>query len=304
MLRKFYTHFKFRINQSLRMFNLNPKISLPAFLIFGCLMVVKFPLAILYPSLFFLLTFVFHINRKDIPFLQKVFVREWRLVVFLESVIIYSIFLLANINYKIDQYALLFFAAVISFAFFYPKKQIRFGLQWNFIPTFLFEWKSYFRKNTILVILVYLILVMSSYYPASFILCGIFTFDFIGAIFEPNESKEMLEMYFKKYDFTFKLRNNLAFFNLVLLPTYIGFLVFNYAEGFYLLYYMVFMNLYFLLILTRKYKIYNFKERGNYYGMIVFLEFFVCSILIIPAIFVIKQNIKEAKQNIRIYVGN
>ncbi|MCW3168261.1 hypothetical protein OMO38_06950 [Chryseobacterium sp. 09-1422] len=256
------------------MFNLNPKISLPAFLIFGCLMVVEFPQPIMYPAVFFLLIFIFHINRKDILFLQKIFISNWRLIIFLESAIIYSIFVMANINYKIDQFAVLFFAALISFAFFYPKKQIHFVLQWNFIPTYLFEWKSYLRKNTILVILGYLILVISSYNPASLILCGIFTFDFIGAIFEPNESKEMLEMYFRKYDFTFKLKKNVAFFNLLLLPTYTGFLIFNYTESFYLLYYIIFMNLYFLLILTRKYKIYSFKERGNYYGMIVFLEYF------------------------------
>lgn len=303
-MKKFYTHFIFRINQSLRLFNLNPKISLPSFLIFGCLMVVKFPLAILYPSLFFGLTLIFHINRKDIPFLKKVFVRDWRIIIFLESAFIYCLFSFANINYKIGKFAFIFGVVLILFPFFYPKKQIRLGLQWNFIPKFLFECKSYLRKNTIAFITGYTLLVMSAYHPASFILCGIFTFDVIGAIFEPNESKEMLEIYFKKYDLTFKLRNNVAFFNLLLLPAYFVFFVFNYTEIFYLMFFMILMNLYLLLILTRKYKIYNFKEKGNNYGLIVFLEYFCCSILVIPAIFMIKQNFREAKQNIRIYVEN
>ncbi len=204
-MRKFYIHFRFRINQCFRLFNLNPKISLPAFLIFGCLMVVKFPLTILYPSLFFVLVFIFHINRKDIPFIQKVFVRDWRWVVLLESMSIYTLFLMANINYRTDIYAFFFLAALSTFAFCYPRKQIHFGMKWDFIPTFLFEWKSYLRKHTIAFITGYIILIMSSYSPISLILCGIFTFDFIGAVFERNESKEMLEMYFKKYNLTFKL---------------------------------------------------------------------------------------------------
>ncbi len=67
---------------------------------------------------------------------------------------------------------------------------------------------------------------------------------------------------------------------------------------------MILMNLYLLLILTRKYKIYHFKEKGNEYGMIVFIESFFCSMTVIPAVFVIAQNIRQAKQNIKMYVGN
>lgn len=303
-MRKLLIHFKFRINQSLRLFNLNPKISLPAFLIFGCLMVVKFQVTALYPFLFFVLVFIFHINRKDIPFLQKVFIKNWRWIIVLESVLIYFIFLMANINYRIDRYAFLFLAALGLFAYFYPKKQIRFGLKWNLIPTFLFEWKSYLRKNTLVFIPGYIILILSSYNQASLILFGIFMFDFIGALFEPNESKEMLEIYFKKYDLRFKLQKNMLFFNILLAPVYLFFTVLNSTESIYLLYYMIFMNLYLLLILTRKYKVYHYREKGNNYGMIVFLEYFFCSILVIPAVFIIFQNLRQAKQNIRMYVGN
>ena len=64
------------------------------------------------------------------------------------------------------------------------------------------------------------------------------------------------------------------------------------------------MNLYYSLILTRKYKIYNYKEKTNYYNMGVYLEYFFCSITVIPAIFVLRENIKTAKRNIKLYVGS
>ena len=63
-------------------------------------------------------------------------------------------------------------------------------------------------------------------------------------------------------------------------------------------------NLYFLLILTRKYKIYNHKEEMNHYNMGVFLEYFFCSITVIPAIFVLRENIRTSKKNIKLYVGS
>jgi hypothetical protein len=114
----------------------------------------------------------------------------------------------------------------------------------------------------------------------------------------------MLEMYFKKHSFEEKLKTNLYFFNILLLPTYLGFLILNYEDSNFLIYYFVFMNLYFLLILTRKYKIYDHKEKTNYYNMGVYLEYFFCSITIIPAIFVLRENIKTAKRNIKLYVGS
>ena len=303
-MHKIYRHFQFRFNQSFRIFNFNPKVSLPVILVFGALMIVELPKTYFYPLLYFSLALVFHINRKDISFLKKIFINNWRFIIFLESAIIYSIFLLANINYKIEKFGLLMFVALISLCFLQPKSKPFPTLQWNFISNDLFEWKSYLRKNTWMFILTYIIIIASAYYPASLILCGIFLLDYLSHVYENNENKEMLEVYFKKMNFKDKIYKNLVFFNSLLLPTYIAFLIINFNESLYLLYYIFFMNLYFLLILTRKYKIYHHHEKSSYFNIAVFIEYFVYSMLIIPAFIMIRLNSREAEQNIRNYVGN
>ncbi|MCX8531302.1 hypothetical protein [Chryseobacterium luquanense] len=303
-MQKIYKHFQFRFNQSFRIFNYNPKVSLPIFLVFGMLMIVKFPQSIFYPLLYFSIALVFHINRKDIPFLNKIFINHWRLIIFLESAFIYALFLMANINYKIEKFGLMMFFAIILLCFLQPKSKPFPTLQWNFISNDLFEWKSYLRKNTWMFILTYLVVIASAYHQASLILCGIFLMDYLSHVYEDNENKEMLEVYFKKINFKDKIYKNIVFFNTLLSPTYIAFLIINFNESLYLLYYIFFMNLYFLLILTRKYKLYHHQEKANYFSIVVFIEYFVYSMLIIPAFIIIHLNIKEAQQNIKNYVGN
>lgn len=303
-LHKIYQHFQFRFNQSFRIFNFNPKVSLPVILVFGALMIVKLPQDFFYPLLYFSMVLVFHINRKDIPFLKKTFISNWRLIVFLESAFIYTLFLMANINYKIEKFGLLAFLATISLCFLQPRSKPFPTLQWNFISNDLFEWKSYFRKNTWMFIVTYIIVVASAYHHASLILGGVFLLDFLSHIYENNENKEMLEVYFKKMSFKDKIYKNFLFFNALLLPIYILFLILNFNESLYLLYYIFFMNCYFLLIITRKYRLYHHHEKANYFSIAVFIEYFVYSMLIIPALIMIRLNIKEAEQNIRNYVGN
>lgn len=301
---KIYQHFQFRINQSFRIFNLNPKVSIPAFLVFGALIFIKLPEPVLYPILYFSIVLVFHINRKDIPFLKKIFIHRWRLIIFLESAAVYTIFVMTNINYRIEKFGVMIFAALLVFCFIQPKSKLFPTLNWNFISNDLFEWKSYLRKNTWIFILTYMILILSAYHRATLILCGIFLLDYISHVYENNESKEMLEVYFKKISFKDKIYKNTVFFNLVLLPTYIGFVVLNSTDILYLLYYMLLMNSYFSLIITRKYKLYNHREKSSYFSIAVFIEFFVYSVLIIPAFIMIRLNSREAQQNIKKYVGN
>ena len=268
------------------------------------MLVVKLPSNYYYPAIFFALTLIFHINRKDIPFLKKVFVKNWRLIIYIESAIIYTLLLLGNINYIFDYFGSSLFFALILFSFLFPKTKPDFSLKWNFIPESLFEWRSFLRKNTWFTIIGYVIIILSAYQTALMIFVGIFILDFFSNIYEHNESKEMLEIYFNKYSFGEKLKSNVYFFNLLLLPTYLVFLILNSEDSIYLIYYIVFMNLYFLLILTRKYKVYDYKEKTNYFNMGVFLEYFFYSITVIPAIFVLKENIRTSKKNIKLYVGS
>lgn len=303
-MHKIYKHFQFRFNQTFRIFNFNPKVSLPVILIFGALMIIKLPQSFLYSLLYFSIALVFHINRKDIPFLKKIFLKNWRLIVFLESSFIYTIFLMANINYKTEKFGVLMFLALIALSFLEPKSKPFPTFQWNFISNHLFEWKSYLRKNTWMFIFTYLILLLSAYNQASLILCGIFLLDYLSHVYENNENKEMFEVYFKKISFKEKIQKNIVFFNVLLLPVYLGYLILNFNESLYLLYYIFFMNCYFLLILTRKYRLYHHHEKANYFSIAVFIEYFVYSMLIIPAFIMIRINTKEAQQNISNYVGN
>ena len=53
----------------------------------------------------------------------------------------------------------------------------------------------------------------SDFKTALLIFVGIFILDYFSNIYEHNESKEMLEMYFKKHTFEEKLKSNLNIFN-------------------------------------------------------------------------------------------
>jgi len=303
-LKKLINHFKFRFNQSFRLLNLNPRASLPALLIFGLLIVIKLPKDYYYPALFFFLLLLFHLERKDIPFLKKVFVKNWPWVITLEAACIYSVLLLGNIHYKIEKTALAGYILIFLLTVIPQKTKPWLSLKWDFIPNDLFEWRSFLRKNTWMFLIGYIAVVFSSYQPILLILAGTFVLDFISHIFEPHESKEMLGMYFKKYSLKQKLRRNSLFFNLLLLPVYCSYLILHPAESVYLIYYFAFMNLYFLLIITRKYRQYTHKEKSSYYNMAVFIEYSICSMTIIPALLILNIHLKVATQNIRTYVGD
>lgn len=303
-MEKLINHFIFRFKQSVRICNLNPKVSIPVLLVFGALVAVKLPKNEYYPVIFFTLIALFHGERKDVPFLRKVFVQNWRWVLVLEATLMYSVLLLANINYKIEKTGLALYFLIALLSFIPPRTKPWLNLSWKFIPDSLFEWRGFLRKNSWKVILGYSIVMLSSYHPASLILAGTFVLDFISPVYQPHESKEMLEMYFKKYTLKEKIRKNTLFFNTMLLPVFCSFLILNPHESFYVLYYFAFMNLYLLLILLRKYKNYNHRNKESDYNMGVYFEYFLCSMTIIPALWMLNSNIKEANQNIKTYVGN
>ncbi|WP_326983319.1 hypothetical protein VUJ46_01865 [Chryseobacterium sp. MYb264] len=303
MNRLFY-HLKFRTAQTFRICNQNPKKSIPIVFILIAIIFVKLPYEVLYPILPLALAFVFHISRKDIPFIQKVFSKKWPLIIFIELLIIYSLCLLSNINYKVDLYGLIAAIGLIPLICWNPKVNFDIGLQWNFIPDYFFEWKSFVRQYSWLFIVGYLILLCSAYHTLSLFLGAVFLTDYLSHIYEHNENKEMLITFFRKNSFNQKLRKNAVLFNILLLPVYIGYLIFNYAESGYILFYMLFVNLYFLLIVSRKYKLYDYKDKTNSFSIIVHLEYSFYSITVIPALIIIRQNFKQAQENISKYVGD
>ncbi|MDN3693660.1 hypothetical protein QWZ06_15855 [Chryseobacterium tructae] len=303
-MKKLINHFKFRLSQSVRILNLNPKVSIPVLLVFGALIAVKMPENYYYPIIFFTLIALFHGERKDIPFLKKVFVKSWRWIIVLETLIMYSVLLFGNIHYQTEKTGLILYLLIVLLTFIPPRTKPWLSLGWDFIPNSLFEWKGFLRKNSWKVILGFIVVLCSSYHPATLILAGTFVLDFISPVYQPHESKEMLEMYFKKHTLKEKIRKNTLFFNALLIPVGCSFLILNPYQSLYVLYYFAFMNLYLLLILLRKYKNYKHKNKESDYNMGVYFEYFLCSMTIIPALWMINSNIKKANQNIKTYVGN
>ncbi|MCL1671998.1 hypothetical protein [Elizabethkingia ursingii] len=303
-MKAIFHHFIFRISQCFRIFSFQGNVALPFLIIAGVLIALKLPDNRLYPLLFFLIALSFHFRRKDIPFLKKAFIKNWRLIIFLESAFTYLFLLLGNIHYKSDILGLAGLFLVTGFPFFYPKAKINVTSKWDFFPNELFEWKCLLRKNTVTAILAYIIIIASSYHISTLIFCGLFVLDLFPRLYSDNENKEMLEMYFRKYTLEDKILKNMKLFNLVFLPVYIGFLILNRENSLPLLCYILFMNLFLVLALTRKYKVYHYKERTNYFDMGIFLSYFLYTISVIPAIIIIIDNIKSAKENISKYVGN
>nr|WP_305051205.1 hypothetical protein [Elizabethkingia bruuniana] len=212
--------------------------------------------------------------------------------------------LLGNIYHKYDIIGFAGLLLITSFSFFYPKTKISVTSKWDFIPNELFEWKCLLRKNTVAAIIIYLVVIASAYHISTLIFCGLFVLDLFPRLYSDNENKEMLEMYFRKYTLEDKIRKNMKLFNLVFLPVYIVFLILNRENSLLLLYYILFMNLFLILALTRKYKVYHYKVRSNYFDMGIYLSYFIYTITIIPAVVIIVDNIKSAKENISQYVGN
>lgn len=267
------------------------------------LICVKLPENQYYPVLFLLPILYFHFGRKDSLFLKKIFDQKWRLIILVEYLAVYSLFLMANINYKLNLPELWPILVIFILIFIKPKTH-RTTFQLNFIPDFYFEWKSYFRKYFWAVCLGYLILLASAYHPSSLLIGALFFTEFVANIFQPNESKEQLAAFFSRHNLKDKIFFNLRFFNILLLPIVVLFLILNKDQIHFALYYLLFFNAFFLLIITRKYKMYTHKEPQNYFDMGTALEYFFLSATVVPAIFIIVKNFNSTKENIEKYVGN
>ncbi|WKS95020.1 hypothetical protein [Riemerella columbina] len=303
LLKLYFHHFYFRLNQGLRIFNFNPRQSVAAVLLLAGLMMFKIP-DDLYPLLCLSIVILFHFRRKDILFLKKVFGSAWRWIIGLENVLLYLVLLMLNIHYQLDSGALLTSVPLLLLSFWHPKPKSYALWHWRFIPNSLFEWRTVLRQNPIGFFVIYLLLLSSAYHVSSLVLGGLLIRDFLGVIFIKNENKEILIAYFKRISLRQKIRYNALFFNVLLLPVAIIFLIFNFYRSEYILWYFTFANLYFLLFLTRKYSEYHSKKSENHFDVSVSLVYFIYTITIIPAIWRIFNNYKQGQKNITNYVGN
>ncbi|MCJ8496702.1 hypothetical protein MVI27_00325 [Chryseobacterium salipaludis] len=301
---KLLHHFIFRVNQVFRVLNFNPRASVPVVFVLALFIFIELPQQEWMAMLSLFLVTAFHFSRKDIKFLKKVLPTIWWMVIIFETSILYLLPLVINIHYQLHSQTLLCLIPILIFPFIKARQTFSLPISWTIIPDPLFEWKSFLRRTTILFFIVYGIVIASGFHKAIFIFTGLFVLEYVSYIFEPNEPKEMLQLYFKKYTFIEKLKHNVFLYNLLLVPAYIVFIINHTASFETLLFYILVMNMYLLLTISRKYKLYHHSKKTNQHSIAVAIEHLFLSITIIPALFVIKNNSKKAKVNIAGYVGN
>lgn len=304
-LNKLFNHFYFRILQLFRVINYLPNIGAAYVLTFIFILFVKIDTNnILYPIIFIFPIWTFHLNRKDLLFIKKIFNRKWQLIILIEYLSIFMFFCSVNINYKISYHTIVSGIFIIGITYIktniFKKNTIKLG----FINPCFFEWKSLIRKNIFIFIAYYTFLLLSVFHPFTLLLFGTIFLDYLSNIFKINESKEMLIACFSKILLKEKIKKNILFLNILLTPIYICYLVKNFDYIDYLAYYILFINTYYILTIVRKYKSYRHNKPENDYNTGVYVKLLIISFLIIPAFFEIKKNISLANRNIKNYVRN
>lgn len=110
-------------------------------------------------------------------------------------------------------------------------------------------------------------------------------------------------MCFRKQILKYKIVKNLTFFNFILVLTFVFYLI-NDNLPFYFLFYICVVNIFFVLIILRKYSQYSYKEKENEYNTGIYMEYLIISSLILPGIYKAIKIYQSAQQNISNYVGN
>jgi hypothetical protein len=303
LFKKLIHHFSFRITQGLRVFNLNPRFGFAFLALVIAFIFVKIPNPF-YPVLVLSIVLGFHWKRKDIPFLQKVFVNSWRFIIIAEALAIYAFLGSINKNYHWEQTGFAIGASLFLLGFIYPRKSVIFTFSWNIIPSELFEWKSYLRKYSLGAIFAYLAFIACAYHPFTLLFSTLFLLEIIGSVFEKNENKEMYVAYFQTQKLNVKIKKNLNILNVLLIPILVVYFILNYQSPQYIFIYLVFVNLYTVLIISNKYKNYHHKSKETTLNMADELLFTLSTFAIIPALVMIRKNLKTAESKIKSYVGN
>ncbi|MBV7439885.1 hypothetical protein KRX57_00455 [Weeksellaceae bacterium TAE3-ERU29] len=303
MFRLLYHHLKFRLKQIFRIVESNPKLAFSIYPILILLILIS--LSNIYLNLLYLfIVLIFHFYRKDILFLKKVFGSYYHLVVIIENVLIFISLSSININYKYDVVSLAFIAGIILFSFFTRKSIPSFIYNFHFIPDYLFELKCYLRRNTISVFIFLPIFLITSYQKDFFIFSILIVMDWIRNTFKYNENKEMLGAYFSTYSLNYKIKKYILVLNIILLPNCLFFILLNIEYYYMVPLYLLIINLYLILIITKKYANYSHKKLESYHSIMDYYGSALSSIFIFPAILQIKKCMKLSKNNINKYVRN
>ncbi|WP_018675106.1 hypothetical protein [Riemerella columbina] len=299
-LNKLFRHLFFRFSQLFRIVNLSPNIGIAYIFEILLFVFIKIENNNYYPYIFLIPIFIFHFNRKDIKFLKHVFKGKSKLILICENIIFFMFLCITNLNYKFNYSFTIPLMIIILISTITSKKRIS-SINLTFLSNRHFEINSSFRRNPIGFITIIILLVISGYHPFTLFFYGIFFLDYFSKIYKYNESKEQLIMTFKNSKLKTKLYDNLKFFNLILIFTSLLYFLMDNPIQFYLAYLLI-VNIFFSLIIIRKYVQYFHLQKENEYNTGIYMEYLIISILIIPGVLRIYKNFTKANKNIEKYV--
>lgn len=301
---KVFRHLVFRILQLFRVINNKPNIGITYILQFIIIIFIKIENNNYYPFIFVIPIFLWHFGRKDIYFIEGIFDKKYQFVMFLEYIFIYTVISFGNVYYQIDK-SILYPLPILGSLILLKKSKLSIEEKGIYIfPLRYFEINSAFRKNPITFILIILFWGVSGYHPFTLFLMGIIILDFIGTLYTPNECKEMLIGYFRNKNLKAKIIEHLKIYNLCILVVFLVYINGNENNlPIYFIIYTLILNIFIILIIMKKYKEYNYKEKENEYNSGIYLKYLIlsCTFLGILKIF---QDYLLANKNIHSYVGS
>jgi hypothetical protein len=240
--------------------------------------------------------FLYHFLRKDIDFLKNVLGKEFYFIIVAEYLLIW-IFINAFFVFKThNELFLSSFVFCFILPFFTFKKYFFNPFFIKYIPPFLPEWKSYFRKKLTSFLVFIVFSAFCGYHPATLFLCLFFWIDFLLRIYAPSESKELLIAQFTKIGLRKKCFYSSVFCLLLSVPMFIVFLVLNHSQSEYLVYFVLYIFLANYSIITHKYLNFNEKTTENSENETEFFKHLLLIITIIPALLFIYNDGKKAEK--------
>lgn len=249
----------------------------------------------------------YHINRKDISFINKISSNKSYFFIASEY-LLFNLFTLFIIYSKTNQKFIHITGILVSL--FIPIIKIK-NVQWTkklklkFIPIDAYEWKAFIRQKPINFLLTYMLLVISSYHPFSL---GIMTFMFCGTInsvYSTSEPKEVYCLYFTNHSIDDKVFNSLKFLLKISLPIFILCATINASLIHVILLIYCFLFMFHTEIILRKYANYFLDYRKNRpIDSMKIIEIIFSIILVIPWVLNYRQLKKESTLKIYDNVRN
>ena len=213
----------------------------------------------LYGLYFGILPFFIQMNRKDQYFLKTLDVNI-RLLFILEYLILSLPFLCILLAFKNFQASGVLLLCSVFSAFIPILKQngntFRKNLSLGFIPIHLFEIRMGIRKHFFTVLLLFLPALIFSFYMG---VMPVFVFFFTlicTTFYDDIEDRPLIEEYATNSFIHKKIKSHIIFFQMLLLPHYLMFLIFHSSYWYFLPICILVSSMIFAFAIVYKYKVY------------------------------------------------